>query len=72
MSPLGGAPIDVARGAVVQATVTKDLFLAKVWATMVGFLEVAGTARPLETLFVEKLLPELCVPSPLSMRSRLT
>lgn len=59
MAELGGAPIDVAREAVLRATAIKDLFLAKVWTTLVGFLETAATARPLETLFVEKLLPEL-------------
>jgi hypothetical protein len=66
MASLGGPPLDVARDAVLRATATKDLFLAKVWTTLVGFLEcgpsvAAGTARPLETLFVERLLPELSV-----------
>lgn len=64
MASLSGHPIDVAQDAVLRATETKDLFLAKVWTTLVGFLEggpsvVAGSARPLETLFVERLLPEL-------------
>lgn len=64
MASLGGPPLDVARDAVLRATATKDVFLAKVWSTLVGFLEsgpsvAAGTARPLETMFVERLLPEL-------------
>lgn len=65
MPSLNAAPLDVAREAVVQTFAVRDLFLAKVWTTIVCLLESAvavetgGPARQLETLFAERLLPEL-------------
>lgn len=49
------------------AIASQDLFLAKVWSTLVMFLESAtgppgaAPSRQLETLFADRLLPELCV-----------
>lgn len=61
---LGTAPLDIAREAVAQTFAMRDLFLAKVWTTVLCLLEGAGgtegdQARHLETLFAERLLPEV-------------
>ncbi|GAA6036347.1 hypothetical protein JCM8097_001678 [Rhodosporidiobolus ruineniae] len=58
-------PVEVAREAVAKAVETKDLLLAKVWTTMLAFLESGlgveegeATSR-LESLLAERLLQEL-------------
>lgn len=66
-------PVDVAREAALNAAASKDLFLTKVWTTMIAFLENGlGTESGeltyrRESLLAERLLQELCVlppPSP--------
>ncbi|GAA5838036.1 hypothetical protein JCM11251_006830 [Rhodosporidiobolus azoricus] len=65
VSTLGKAPLLVAQEAVAAAVESKDLLLAKVWATMLAFLQsglgvIEGemTSR-LELLLAERLLQEL-------------
>ncbi|GAA5868359.1 hypothetical protein JCM8547_002164 [Rhodosporidiobolus lusitaniae] len=62
---LGKPPLEVAREAVAAAIESKDLLLAKVWTTMLAFLESGlgvqegeMTSR-LESLLAERLLQEL-------------
>ncbi|BGP19369.1 hypothetical protein JCM10213v2_007458 [Rhodosporidiobolus nylandii] len=65
ISSLGKPPLEVVREAAAAALASKDLLLAKVWTTMLAFLEnalgiVDGEAvHRLESLLAERLLQEL-------------
>lgn len=66
VASLGEAPLDVARRAAERALEMRDTLLIRVWETMACLLggtgqagESNGVASQLETVFAERVLPEM-------------